>query len=87
LEGCLRRELREELGAAFDVGEKADTIRWEYPDRTVVLHFFRCRLETGTIVPREGQAMRWVATEELPRYSFPPADRELIGKLHAGRRG
>ncbi|MGH7277542.1 MAG: (deoxy)nucleoside triphosphate pyrophosphohydrolase, partial [Candidatus Rokuibacteriota bacterium] len=49
LESCLRRELREELGAAFAVGEKADTIRWEYPERTVVLHFFHCRLETGTI--------------------------------------
>jgi mutator protein MutT len=83
LEACLRRELTEELGASFAVGEKVDTIRWDYPDRTVVLHFYRCRLESGTIEPQESQAMAWVAASELPSYDFPPADRELIGRLAA----
>ncbi len=81
LPSCLARELTEELGARFVVGEKVDTIRWEYPDRTVVLHFYRCRLESGTIEPRESQAMAWVAPQELPRYHFPPADLELIARL------
>ena len=31
----------------FTVGELVETVRWEYPDRTVVLHFFECRLESG----------------------------------------
>jgi mutator protein MutT len=81
LAACLRRELMEELGARFTVGENVDTIRWDYPDRTIVLHFYRCRLESGTIEPRESQAMAWVAAPELSRYDFPPADRELIGRL------
>jgi 8-oxo-dGTP diphosphatase len=81
LVACLRRELMEELGAHFAIGEKVDTVRWEYPDRTIVLHFFRCRLESGTIGPRESQAMAWVAPAELPRYDFPPADREIIARL------
>jgi mutator protein MutT len=81
LADCLRRELAEELGGRFAVGEKVDTIAWEYPDRTIVLHFYRCRLETGTIEPREGQAMAWVAPADLARYEFPPADRELIARL------
>ena len=38
LEACLRRELTEELSATFSVGEPLETIRWEYPDRAVVLH-------------------------------------------------
>jgi 8-oxo-dGTP diphosphatase len=83
LAACLTRELREELGAHFAVGEKVDTIRWDYPDRTVVLHFYRCRLESGTIEARESQAMAWVAPSELSRYDFPPADRELIERLAA----
>ena len=58
-----------------------DTIRWEYPDRTIVLHFYRCRFAGGIIEPREGQAMAWVAPSELSRYDFPPADRELIDRL------
>ena len=81
LAACLRRELTEELSARFVVGENVDTIRWEYPDRTVILHFYRCRLESGMIEPQEDQAMAWVAPPDLSRYDFPPADRELITRL------
>lgn len=78
---CLRRELTEELTASFAVGGLVDTVRWEYPDRTVVIHFFDCRLESGAIVPTEDQAMEWVEATRLAEYSFPPADRELIARL------
>jgi 8-oxo-dGTP diphosphatase len=81
----LRRELEEELSAAFRVGDLVETVRWEYPDRTVVLHFFDCRLESGTIAPREGQAMEWVEPARLGDHDFPPADRELIQRLTARR--
>jgi len=84
-ETCLKRELAEELSASFAVGEKFTTIRWEYPDRTVILHFFRCRLESGTIEPRESQTMAWVAAERLDEFDFPPADRELVARLRARR--
>ncbi len=78
---CLRRELLEELGADFQVGEHVETVRWEYPDRVIVLHFYRCRLRAGTIAPLEGQAMAWVRPEDFSRYEFPPADAELIRRL------
>ncbi|PYN35213.1 MAG: 8-oxo-dGTP diphosphatase MutT [Candidatus Rokuibacteriota bacterium] len=78
---CLRRELVEELAGNFSVGEKFDTISWDYPDRTVILHFFRCRLESGTIEPRESQTMAWVAPERLGEFAFPPADREVVARL------
>ena len=81
LEECLRRELREELSATFSVGEKFETIEWTYPDRTIVLHFYRCRLEAGPIEPLEDQAMRWVAPERLHEFGFPPADQALIARL------
>ena len=84
LETALRRELTEELSARFVVGEKVDTVQWEYPDRTVVIHFYRCRLESGTIEPREAQTMAWVAPERLGDFDFPPADRELIARLRGG---
>lgn len=81
LEDAMRRELTEELSASFGVGEKVETVRWEYPERTVVIHFYRCRLESGTIEPLESQAMDWVAPERLRELDFPPADRELIARL------
>jgi 8-oxo-dGTP diphosphatase len=78
---CLRRELTEELTATFTVRDLVETVRWEYPDRTVVLHFFDCRHESGPIVPREEQAMEWAEPARLATYDFPPADRELIQRL------
>ena len=80
---CLRRELVEELSATFTVGRLVETVRWEYPDRTVVLHFFDCRLEAGEVLPREHQAMEWVEPARLAGYDFPPADRELIARLRS----
>ncbi|MBI4610427.1 MAG: 8-oxo-dGTP diphosphatase MutT [Candidatus Rokubacteria bacterium] len=83
LPACLQRELREELGVEVTVGEELDTITWTYPERTVVLHFFRCRLASGQLAPREGQAMAWAAPDELERYPFPPADASLVARLRS----
>ncbi|HET7341615.1 MAG TPA: 8-oxo-dGTP diphosphatase MutT [Methylomirabilota bacterium] len=82
---ALRRELAEELTATFTVGDPVETVEWTYPDRTVILHFFSCTLESGAIVPTENQAMEWVPVEKLRELDFPPADQELIRRL--GQRG
>jgi mutator protein MutT len=86
LEACLRRELREELSATVAVGERLETIRWEYPDKTVILHFFRCRVEAGAIEARESQETAWVAAERLGDYAFPPADEALVARLRNASR-
>ena len=78
---CLARELTEELSATFTVGELVETVRWRYPERTVVIHFFACRHASGDIVPTEEQAIEWVEPARLAEYDFPPADRELIARL------
>lgn len=81
LEQCLRRELSEELGADFIIGERVETVTWQYPEKIIVLHFFRCRLAGGEIEPRESQAHAWVEPTRLGEFAFPPADRELIARL------
>jgi len=85
LEQSLRRELHEELGAYFAIGDHVETVPWTYPEKTVILHFFQCRVETGILEPREGQRMEWVAPAELHCYDFPPADAALLTRL--GRTG
>jgi len=83
LEACLRRELGEELGGSFAVGEKVETVRWEYPETTVVIHFFRCRLVAGQAEPLESQALAWVAPEQLADYEFPAADARVVERLRS----
>ena len=55
-------------------------VAYEYPERTVELHFFRCDLN-GQPQPLLGQEIRWVASTELRTLDFPPADEELIQLL------
>jgi len=80
LEVCLVRELREELDVEARTGPEIFTTTHDYPERRVELHFIRCEL-MGEPQPLLGQAMRWVAREELTSLNFPPADAELIRTL------
>jgi 8-oxo-dGTP diphosphatase len=77
---ALEREIREELGVDVEVRDLTYETVHPYPDRTVALYFYRCRL-LGTPRPLFGQEMRWVAREELASLGFPPADKELIDRL------
>ena len=77
---CLRRELKEELGAEAVIGEEIWTVTHDYADRSVELHFLSCTL-LNPPVPLLGQEMRWVARDELKSLKFPPADDELINVL------
>jgi 8-oxo-dGTP diphosphatase len=79
-EACLARELREELGVSATVGAEILCVTHAYPDRTVELHFFQCRL-TSEPMARLGQEMQWVAREQLGSLTLPPADAELVDLL------
>ncbi len=84
LEGALRREIEEELGARLDAIEALLHVEHAYPERIVALHFFRARL-SGQPRPMLGQELRWATRAELGSLDFPPADAELIGVLSAER--
>jgi len=77
---ALRREIFEELDAVAEVGELVHTVTHAYPEKTVELFFYRCRLE-GVPKPMMGQQMRWVPRVELASLPFPAADRDLISQL------
>ena len=77
---ALRREIREELDADAEVGDLVLATTHVYPEKTVTLFFYRCRL-LGTPRPLLGQEMRWVARPELSTLGFPAADEALITLL------
>jgi mutator protein MutT len=82
LAGCMRRELREELGIDAVVGEELFQVTHDYPDTRVELHFLRCDA-LGEPVAILGQDMRWLRRDQLNEAEFPPADAELIRLLTA----
>lgn len=81
LESCLRRELFEELGIRIDVPIPFQVVRHEYAEKTVQLHFFRCRIEAGDAMPIDCAEIRWVLPHELDDFEFPQADRPIIEAL------
>lgn len=81
LECCVLREVQEELGVSVVSPVLFKTLVYEYPDKVVELHFFRCVISHGAPRPLGCADWRWVLAEELTAYSFPPADEPVIVQL------
>jgi 8-oxo-dGTP diphosphatase len=76
-EQALRRELREELDIEVEEATPLIGIRHRYPDRRVRLAVWRVERFGGTPRGAQGQPIRWVAQDDLPRYEFPAANRPI----------
>ena len=85
LTDCLQRELREELGIDVTGPVHFRTIRHEYSEKTVELHFFHCTIRRGEARAMDCEEIRWVMPGELTSYEFPPADRPLLEALKQDR--
>jgi 8-oxo-dGTP diphosphatase len=84
-EHALRRELREELGIEIRGVEKLIAVPWRYPQKSICLDVYNVLAHAGTIHGSEGQALRWLATEELATVAMPPADRPVVTALSLPR--
>src|SRR5436190_1513793 len=78
---CLVRELREELGIEVEVGELLESLTHAYPEKTVVLKFFRCRWKENEPRAIDCLDLKWVSAAELCDYEFPAADARLLQML------
>jgi len=84
LKDCLRREVREELGIEITEPVLFQTVRHDYPEKSVELHFFRCTIKAGTAQVLGCDDLKWVTAKELATFEFPPADRTLVTALQGG---
>jgi mutator protein MutT len=80
---CLVREIREELGVEISVGELFEEIFHSYPEKSVHLKFFICKLLCGEPQPFGCMAFKWIEKSGLRDYEFPAADSKLLEKLGA----
>jgi len=86
-EQCLVREIREELGVSIAVGDLFEEVSHDYPEKSVRLRFFLCRLLAGEPQPLDCAAIKWITLPELDAYEFPAADARLLIKLKTGGAG
>jgi|SRR3954463_8582522 len=78
---CLSRELSEEVGIEVEVGELVQSIRHSYPEKTVVLQFYRCKWTRHEPQKLGCPDFRWVMRDQISRYQFPAADRQIVQRL------
>lgn len=82
LEEALVRELRERLGIEIIVQEKLGENTHEYTDYCVEMHMFSCQIPEGVCPMIVGvQDLRWVFSEDMSSYDFPPADETSMSLL------
>ncbi len=78
---CLEREIQEELGIEIKAEEIVETIYHRYPERSVLLLFYRCQWIQGEPQAIECNAFAWTDPAHLTEYDFLEADLDFIRRL------
>ncbi len=87
LPACLRRELREELGIAVEVGTQIGTIKHAYSHFRITLYVYECRIVAGEPQCLECADWAWVQVEALDDYAMPTTDRRIVAILRGEQAG
>ena len=79
----MKREIDEEL--AINIGSAAlwKDIRFDYPEKSVHLFFWKVQHFHGEPKGAEGQEVRWVKRGDLGLYEFPEANQPIVDALLA----
>lgn len=80
-EEALERELYEELDIVTRTGDIYCVIRHEYPDKDVLLLFYKSELVSGEPRAVEAERALWVRPAALTDFRFPEADEKLIARI------
>lgn len=87
LEGCLNRELLEEMGIRVEIKAALPSHTHHYPSFSVTLHPFVCTIDSGQIILNEHAAFSWLPPERLRGLDWAEADFPVIDSYLAGVAG
>ena len=82
-EEALIRECHEELDVTVEVGSVFMEVIHEYPDIKIKLTLFNAKIAEGEPKMLEHNDIRWITTDEIPKYAFCPADTDILSRLIA----
>lgn len=80
-EAALIRECREELAITVEVQQEFLSVLHEYPDISIHLTLFHCRIAEGTPQLLEHEDLRWITPSQIPDFDFCPADQEILERI------
>lgn len=82
-EAAVVRECMEECGIEVEVTDVLDVTHHRYPEKDVLLLFYRCALRRGEVQHLQVADHAWVAPAELGTYPLPPADGRVVARIRA----
>ncbi len=80
-EAALERELLEELGIRTQTGRIYHAVAHSYPEKDVLLLFYRSTLLSGEPCAIEEAEVRWIEEQELQNFDWAQADQPVIERL------
>ena len=83
---ALVRECFEELCVTVKPLDIFMEVTHEYPDLTVHLTLYNAVIVSGTIQLLEHNDAKWLSPDEIPQYSFCPADKEILERIMNGKK-
>ena len=78
---ALIREIIEELDTEIKVGERIDTVEYDYPTFHLSLDCFWAEVKAGHLELKEAEAAKWLTKNQLDSIDWLPADILLIDQI------
>ena len=75
---ALSRELNEELGIEVNSARQLTTVKFDYPDKKVLLDIWEVYEWSGKPESKENQELTWTDINGLDSYEFPEANKHII---------
>ena len=82
-EAAVVRECEEECGIEVEVAGILEVTHHRYPEKEVLLLFYRCELRAGEVRHLQVADHAWVPPEDLGDYSLPPADERVVARIRS----
>ena len=80
-EACLIREILEELELNISIGMPLTATQHQYPEFSIPLYPFLCKITAGTIHLTEHAQAKWIEIDELTSYDWADADFPIVKEI------
>ena len=80
-EEALSREIKEELNIKINLHEKIAEEKYKDEKINIVLHYYLCTQESGTIKLSEHEDLAWVEKKDFDKYDFAEGDGNMLSLL------
>ena len=80
-EEALIREIKEELNIKISLQDKIAEEKYKDEKIDIVLHYFLCTQEGGTIKLNEHEDLAWVEKKYFDKYDFAEGDKNILALL------